>query len=96
MKLTQKGFRAWLESKHPQTVVGRSFEGRTCPIAKYLKDSGANSPSVGRLSFTINYTTTNWQLDLPRWATEFVGRVDGIGKHKPVTASRALKILDGK
>ena len=35
MKLTRKGFRAWLAGKRPSTVVGRALT-YDCPLSRYV------------------------------------------------------------
>ena len=79
MKLTRKGFRAWLAEKRPSAVVGRARLICDCPLSRY-----ADRP--------IN----PWFPRLPPWARQFIRQVDEAGLNTPITARRALEILDGK
>ena len=81
MRLTRKGFRAWLAGKRPSAIVGRARLAWDCPLSRY-----ADGPIVP--GFTR----------LPTWARQFVGRVDSSARcfAEPVTARRALEILDGQ
>ena len=95
MKLTRKGFQAWLESKNRRQVVGYRYEDcsgeRYCPLAQYLRETFHPEARVGSLFIFIGVIQFT---KLPRWAMDFVNRVDR-GPTR-ITAARALKYLEGK
>ena len=78
MKLTRKGFRAWLAGHEPEAIVGVARSRCRCPLAIYIGHS-------------INPVS---DPSLPIWADRFVGQVDSADLFAPITASRALEILD--
>ncbi len=86
-KLTRKRFVAWLRGKHPRTKVGQALSGLTqCPLARY----------TGYQVGTTMYGPKGTHYPLPRWAQQFVRKVDATGqmKRRPwVTARQALVML---
>ena len=77
--LTKPKFRAWLEGYRPRQVVGLAGCNIGCPIAKFLNMDLDN--------------LAQWP-QWPRWMQDFIVLVDS-GRQSRITASRALKILDG-
>lgn len=103
MRLTRKGFKAWLESFHPRTKVCKSGYGsNNCPLANYFGDG---------TTVSAGYIRRPWDnsLQVPRhnikWVHDFVLALDkysykNTGNHqifqhaKSVSAGKALKILE--
>ncbi len=92
--LTKPKFRAWLEAKKPRVVVGLGKISSQCPIAKYLESNLGERVSTGRCGIYVFVLGRYINDATPRWCWGFMDSVDVVrGKH--ITASRALKILDG-
>ena len=90
MRLTRKGFEAWLRGKNPRDVVGYPGSCRTCPIGRCRTETNTTWP---RQSAPAGWGP--WY----RWARKFTIAVDETSPsthdfiHKRITAARALKIL---
>lgn len=94
---TVAGFRAWLESKDPDAVVGRCRESLKCPVAEYVLSLGYSKVVV---------CSARCEAYLDQWSVwrffEFAGELAALGKFvrtvdtsmsTTVTASMALNIL---
>ena len=78
MRLTRKGFKAWLEGLHPRTKVAREDYagwGYSGPFERYCNSVGCLVPTV-----------------LPSWANKFYNQLDII--NSSMSAGRALKVLE--
>lgn len=92
MRLTRKGFRAWLEAKPPLEIVGIRGEPYDCPLARYLAQKGLRQ---SELLLRAVYGPGGKFQNLPRWATQFIVQVDLQPGVNLVTAKQALKHLKG-
>ena len=90
-KLSRKGFVAWLQAKHPRTLVGRRAtlkDKALCPIDLF---TGGMTSSQG-----CSYPNGQY-ISLPVWARAFIRNVDSLpGSWGNITAGKALKLLGGK
>ena len=85
-RLTRRDFRAWLARHKPQTRVGEARKGLDCPL-KHYSGRFVTSTQISRLG-----SFNRWD-SLPSWAVAFIREIDR--KRGPVTARRALRVLDG-
>lgn len=98
--LKAAAFREWLESKPPGAVVGAMCIGASCPLATYLRETGAPEANVG-VSVWWPDGAANGAESLPPWAYDFRQFVDGPDdgwderSGQPVTRELALSILEG-
>lgn len=91
-KLLRKAFIAWLRSKPPSSIVGRSNNCCYCPIAVYL----ATITKVESTNISVRDDCIDlgpWVLDTPVWVEIFIQKVDAL-KISRVTAKRALTLLN--
>lgn len=100
---SKKEFLSWLKSIHPYGSAGLCNSPYHCPIAIFLKERDILyfrvSVTNRRVSALLRgrFSRTRWSIvqeDLPKWAREFVVRVDRTTKPF-VTARRAQMILRG-
>lgn len=93
MKFSKKAFKAWLESKTRQKVVGRPEHILRCPLCEFLKEQGAK-----RVIMHIDYRRVDGRQMVanPQWAQKFqidaCAVVDGDDSIQ-ITAKRALSFL---
>ncbi len=92
-RLVRKRFRAWLEAQAPRKVVGKAQYCRACPLAKYFNHLGEPDVRVYPSGVIRSGGYRNRQR-FPKWAREFVLSVDTRKSGAPITAKRALAILD--
>lgn len=90
--LTKPKFRAWLEAKKPDAIVGFPRCSYNCPIGRYIRGGRLENIRVDRHAVNIPF---GQRFILREWCTRFIGAVDGLAGGAVVTASRALRILDG-
>lgn len=93
MQLDRDKFKAWLESKPANAVVGLSCQSCQCPVAEFLVAMGEGQVEVDGLYYGSNAYRI-WR-STPRWAAKFIDAVDGLngGAYTAVTAQMALAIL---
>ena len=84
--LTKPKFRAWLEGHGPLEFVGQNYSSCGCPLARY------SGQPIGKDDTGYLWVRTNRQIS--KWGQRFAWKVDS-GDSCGITASRALKILDG-
>lgn len=65
MRLTRKGFRAWLESKRPREIVGEPAETDMCPLANFIGKEW-------------NYEGPKWADDFANSVDDLLGQVQRI------------------
>lgn len=96
--LTVAGVRRWLERKAPGAVVGHVGRVGACPLACYLRESGAPAAFVTEARYWLSSPTlSSSAIPLPDWAAEFVSLVDRRYVHQaitPITAAEALRALE--
>ena len=92
-RLTRRGFRAWLAAKKPRARVGQADSVCNCPLARYISRLSGKTAGVSVGCYRPD-ETADLLLCLPDWADAFVAEIDK--RPGPVTARRALEILDGK
>jgi hypothetical protein len=87
-KLTRNNFKAWLESKEPNDIVGKARDSYQCPLARFL--------GKGAMVTSLGYSTPRGRRDhiLPVWAQRFVNKADYHRSPGFIFADRALEILD--
>ena len=92
--LTKPKFRKWLEDQKPGAHVGDANLSTLCPIARFIGYEGGEEQraAVGCLGIDAGAAIT---IKTPTWCRHFITDVDRLGWAANVTASRALKILDG-
>ncbi len=98
MKLVKKDVRAWLESLNPRKSAGNPASCKTCVLAKYLESKGFVYPRISYVAYSFSSRAKKHWRAMPVWAEAFQHRMASAGfdRGKNITASRALKILDGK
>lgn len=93
--LTLSAFHAWLKTKRKSDVVGQRVRCAFCPLAMFLKETGASRVLVGDDSITVD----GREIPLPLWAVKFNraidAEVDNDGEEDvfEVTAKEALRVL---
>ena len=94
--LSIEEFRAWLESKDENEIVGSSNCLESCPISNALKQGKYKFNEV--LVDDEGETRLNdWIIwENPDWVYSFVDKVDsfGEGEEVQVTAQQALELLE--
>ena len=103
MTLDCNEFKTWLESKNSEDIVGISHESGCCPIATWLKQTGASFPCVGGAMYCeefeegTSFVDQHWHSQ-PRWAEKFIEIIDdsdaGYEKPQPVNAKHARNVLN--
>lgn len=96
MRFGKKAFKAWLQSKDPNDIVGYPGMGCDCPIAMFYKEK------MGATAVTVSEYYIEWrkgdevsnERDVPMWAVWFIERVDNTFAHT-IKAYRALHLLKG-
>ena len=91
MRLTRKGFEAWLKDQPSEKIVGTPGYNMLCPLAAYLQDQGDLDASVSYVAYWVNEKSH----DSPAWARRFTKAADATGI-EPITARRALELLGAK
>lgn len=96
MKLIKTEFKAWLETKKPDDIVGKTRSACSCPLAKYLREQTGKVWFVGGSHY--NYAGDYYRVDaeshtLPIWAESFMDKVDERGLHSDISADEALKYV---
>lgn len=106
-QISRKEFRAWLESKEENVVVGRSLYYGDDPIAVAIVELSKTSPSSNEkengfetavIDSEMSRTTFDgWmKVDNPRWVNRFIEKIDRdtLGDEPVnITAKQALKVL---
>lgn len=89
MRLTKKGFVAWLRSKRPTSTVGLCILPNKCPIARYLRETYGEEVEV--------YSEAFGGHPMPAWARALVWATDdGKRDGQRITAGRVLALLGEK
>lgn len=98
--LTIEAFRAWLESKWSDEVVGRATYARECPIHNFLHPHFAKKSDetplevFGTVVVLHHGRGRDDDARLPPWANHFITLLDLTGSLKAgTTAEEALAIL---
>ena len=98
MGLDFEGFRAWLASRAPNTVVGHMWTSTDCALSHYLNDTRGGRWSVGCCAVDVAGENGRASEPLPAWAWTFMEKVDRLRSvqqsQDAVTAREALRILD--
>ena len=100
--LTKRKFVAWLRSKKPGSIVGRTVEDCGCPVAVYIRETSGVTVSVMEdvmEPVDARGCTAGPGRALPKWAAEFISKLDitsGLPWQTPVTARRCLKALEAR
>ncbi len=94
MRLTRKGFVAWLRSKGSSDMVGMSVTYSSCPLATYLEFvTGEQCGVVSDIwERHLHSGTGPISSKNPAWASAFIKALD-TGPSHDVTARHALKLL---
>jgi hypothetical protein len=95
--ISRKEFRAWLESKEGNVVVGQSIVYGNDPVATAINEK-ENEWETAIIDSEMSRTTFNgWmKVDNPRWVNRFIEKIDrDTLEDEPVniTAKQALKVL---
>lgn len=84
-------FEKWLESKQDDEVVGKSKTSHSCPLANFIHESvETEAPVLVGFSHLAD-SEDRFLLYLPRWATEFIWRVDNDLEKTEITKQDALR-----
>ena len=75
---SRKNFKAWLESKPAEQIVGVGHGEDSCPIATFLKEKlNQTSVNVTRGEICFDLATGDYDsFETPNWVREFVNAVD--------------------
>lgn len=100
MNLDREAFKAWLESKPGNEVVGQSQDGCSCPAANYIKTQGVRFEHIDWKDFYLEEMLDGRTFYMskryitPPWLSEFIREVDALDPEQiSVTASAALYCL---
>lgn len=86
MRITRKEFAAWLAKNQRKPFY--KADPCWCALARYLTEkSGAQAHVLSPDAYG-----DDWELTLPRWATEFVDKFDAL-PGESVSGKRALALL---
>jgi hypothetical protein len=91
MRLKRSKFKAWLQSKTPEQVVGRPGSLCQCPIANFHTEVGGCEVVITDSSQGFRVDRGDGRRVAPEWAQQFILGVDE--EKNPVTAGCALEIL---
>jgi len=96
-QISRKEFRAWLESKEGNVVVGQSIVYGNDPIATAINEK-ENEWETAIIDSEMSRTTFDgWmKVDNPRWVNRFIEKIDRdtLGDEPVnITAKQALKVL---
>jgi len=106
-QISKKEFRAWLESKEENVVVGQSLVYGNDPIATAIVELSKTSPSSNEKENewetvvidseeSSTRLNTNFCISNPRWVNRFIEKIDRdtLGDEPVnITAKQALKVL---
>lgn len=93
-------YRAWLESKPREFIVGFCQQPGECPVAAYLADKGVPSPSVLRTAVwwvvgRHEGVPIEAKVPMPNPFYRFIKKVDRLHPAlAQITAGEALAVLD--
>lgn len=92
--LDRAEFRAWLV-ENSQEIVGKAIDCKHCPLAIFFQQvKGMKEAEIDGVTVQCNSVGT---IELPDWADEFVGALDGtVEGYDPVDVrgATALAVLD--
>lgn len=91
MRLTKKGFVAWLRKKKAGAIVGLPAQPLSCPLAVYIRSlkGGEHAQVYGdKIEYEVH------DVPLPQWACRFVAAVDS--DTLVITGQHALELLGEK
>jgi len=96
-QISRKEFRAWLESKEDNVIVGQSIVYGNDPIATAINEK-ENEWETAIIDSEMSMTTFDgWmKVDNPRWINRFIEKIDRdtLGDEPVnITAKQALKVL---
>ncbi len=100
MTLEYNEFKAWLETKEPEEIVGRPGDPCGCPIAQYFLENGHSYVHVDGVEYTFDikaersddYLAPNWE-QTPDWAGDLIMYVDNANWGPTIDAAAVLGIL---
>lgn len=88
MRLTKKALRSYLEANKTKTFTRGRID--LCPIAGFYTDNGAEYVAVYSTQTYVNKGT----VQNPKWAREFISRVDYGTNDQYITGEQALAVLE--
>lgn len=85
-------FKAILETRNKEDVVGYACRSTTCPIAKILKrDCGGWDTYVHKKITSFG----GHNYENPEWVRKFVHQIDGCKEtNEPITVEEALEVVN--
>lgn len=87
---TRDDVKAWLTSMLPESSAGQACDSGDCPLANFLRTSGAEEVEVTRDAVTFDGQT----CAPPKWARDFIEAIDQYEAGFATTARKALVILE--
>lgn len=96
MRLDRKKFKAWLEAKPADHIVGHSHDCHICPLALFHQETSGGWEVVissARNGYGYVIDRGNGDRALPAWADAFAFLADNGRRGTQLTADQALKIL---
>lgn len=87
---TPDAFRSWLESQDVISIVGRSGDCFSCPVAMFLSSTNL-SAHVRVSSFAVSLGTAT--ANLPPWLRQFVRMIDECGQSQ-ISRYAAIDLLN--
>jgi hypothetical protein len=91
-KFSRALFKAWLQSKKPDEVVGNKCNCTRCPLAMYVRNA-APGGLVDVFVSDVLLCAKDKMIDTPLWAHKFIHSVDQLPGVVAVTAAQALEVL---
>lgn len=94
--LTKENFEHWLSRKGASRMF-RPEDSYSCPIARFLQDSGYKKAYVGVTTADILINNKTKTFKLPKWAAKFVLAFDNtFANQSKVRGSKVASVLLGK
>ena len=87
-------FKQWLESKPDGSTVGTARNGCNCPIASFIRQEKKLPADIHQDKAIITDNTVAMfpsreiAIDLPRWAQDFIWKIDSEAEAKKVANMR--------
>jgi hypothetical protein len=86
-------FKHWLFRQRPEDIVGYVGDCTRCPVANFINHvTKDGSCMIGCNVYLLEDSTVIEQL--PKWARQFIDRIELLPKATPVTSMYALRVLN--
>jgi hypothetical protein len=88
---TPHKFRQWLNSVPTDTIVGENWSCDSCPIVNFLvAATGYEQTEITEVFVCLGAQ----QFLLPKWAIQFIEKIDSLPSNGHLTAEYCLQVLE--